>query len=364
MRRSRALIRIITMMMVLGLAAGAGRFTVFAAGGTSEDARQSSFEYKKYLTDDLYKKALRAKMKSVYGKIGEHMDDSLTIPIPGLVETYTYAKGRMTGSDQFVPQGICRAGDYWLITAYDAEKKNNSVIYVVSPERRELVSTIMLPNKFHAGGIAFDGEEIWLTGDTSDKYKGNPFLQYIRYEDLLKMAEEPFHIVSDDEISEAVYIKNKPSFLECDNGMLWVGTYIGSKSSHDAYMYGYRIENTEKGAALNTIAVSVISGIDSSAQGADIEDDYLYVSSSYKGAIAGIKSSFVTKYSIRPVYEGRTVLDVEGREVKRIEVPKMNEELLVENGRIHLNFESATEVWRTAVINTDRILAVDQSLWN
>ena len=146
--------------------------------------------------------------------------------------------------------------------------------------------------------------------------------------------------------------------------MLWVGTYIGSKSSHDAYMYGYRIENTEKGAALNTIAVSVISGIDSSAQGADIEDDYLYVSSSYKGAIAGIKSSFVTKYSIRPVYEGRTVLDVEGREVKRIEVPKMNEELLVENGHIHLNFESATEVWRTAVINTDRILAVDQSLWN
>ncbi len=110
------------------MAAGAGCLPVFAAGGTSEDAQQSSFEYKKYQTDDLYKKALRAKMKSVYGKIGEDMDDSLTIPIPGLVETYTYAKGGMTGSDQFVPQGICRAGDLWLITAYDAEKKCNTLI--------------------------------------------------------------------------------------------------------------------------------------------------------------------------------------------------------------------------------------------
>ena len=346
------------------MAAGAGCLPVFAAGGTSEDTQQSSFEYKKYQTDDLYKKALREKMKSVYGKIGEDMDDSLTIPIPGLVETYTYAKGGMTGSDQFVPQGICRAGDLWLITAYDAEKKCNSVIYAVDPERKEIVSTVIMPNKFHAGGVAFDGENIWLTGDTSDKYKGNPFLQYIRYEDFMNMTEEPFHRVSAAEISDPVYIKNKPSFLECDNGMLWVGTYIGSRSTHDAYMYGYRIEKTETGAALNTIAVSVISGIDSSAQGADIEGDYMYVSSSYKGAIAGIKSSFVTKYSIRPVYEGRSVLDVEGREVKRIEVPKMNEELLVENGRIHLNFESATEVWKKAVINTDRILAVDQSLWN
>ena len=74
-----------------------------------------------------------------------------------------------------VPQGICIAGDYMLVTAYDsgdfyknpkqgAHKINPSVLYVLSnqtPGSRELLTTIVLPDRNHVGGVAFDGKNIW-----------------------------------------------------------------------------------------------------------------------------------------------------------------------------------------------------------
>ena len=41
----------------------------------------------------------------------------------------------------------------------------------------------------------------------------------------------------------------------------------------------------------------------------------------------------------------------------------MNEELFVEDGEIHINFESAANAYIMPVIETDRILALKKSLW-
>ena len=60
----------------------------------------------------------------------------------------------------------------------------------------------------------------------------------------------------------------------------------------------YRITEEEGRKKLNTTVYSLISGLDSSAQGADIEGNFLYVSSSFKGSAVGVKSSFITKYDI------------------------------------------------------------------
>ncbi len=334
-----------------------------AETGKDAAAVQSSFEYKKYADHSEYRKDLKWKMTSVHSAIAGYMDDDRTIPIPGLVRTYTSHDGIDSESSSYIPQGLCKAGGYFLITAYDAEKINNSVIYVVDASSRQVVSTLTLPNTFHAGGIAFDGKEIWLTGDTSDAYKGAPFVQYIKYDVFLNMLNERLHEVKPSEMSGYVYIKNKPSFLECDGGRLWVGTYIGRKGTAEGYMNGYRITDGEDNGKLNTTLYAVISGIDSSSQGADIEGNYLYVSSSYKGSVSGLKTSFITKYEISPLNQGMTALYVKNREVTRVEVPKMNEEILVEGGEIHINFESAADAWKKPVIVTDRILAVRQSCW-
>ena len=50
-------------------------------------------------------------------------------------------------------------------------------------------------------------------------------------------------------------------------------------------------------------------------------------------------------------------------ELKRIEVPRMNEELIVTDGSVIINFEAAADCWLTTVIATDRLLAVSDSIW-
>ena len=327
------------------------------------DGSQSSFEYKNYANQDEYRSELDFMMHRVYSSIGGAIDDAATIPIPGLVSTYTKAGGQVNESSQFVPQGICQAEKYILITAYHSKKKYNSVIYVVDTDNNSLVSTLTVPNKYHLGGIAFDGNNIWLTGDTSDKYKGEPFVQYIRYDDFAGMIEDPVREVRQNEVSKPLYIKNKPSFLECDNGILWVGTYIGRESSKRGYMNGYKINETAAGPKLNTFMYSVISGLDSSVQGVDIKDDNLYVSSSYAGAIGSVRSSFVTKYNFADAKKGDRDINISNKELKRVEVPKMNEEILVTDSGIIMNFEAAAECWKTVVIATDRLLAVRDSIW-
>lgn len=351
---------IISVVLILCITAAAFQMPAYAA----EKQRQSSFDYKKYPDNEQYRDALYWAMNDVYNTISGNIDDSKTLPIPGLIKTYSASKDKKKASKQFVPQGICRAGRFWLVTAYDAKKKYRSVIYAVDPLMKEMVATVVLPNRFHVGGIAFDGENIWITGDTSDKYKGEPFLQYITFENFRKMIDEPVHLIKKGEISKRVYIKNVPSFLEYDKGTLWVGTYVGRKKTAEAYMYGYKVLSDEAGVRLNTLLVTIISGIDSSAQGADIDGNNLYVSSSYQGGNIAIKSSYITRYNITPLKDGIQSLSVAGREVSRVEVPKMNEEILVENGHVYINFESASETWWTSVIKTDRILSIDKSLWN
>ena len=41
----------------------------------------------------------------------------------------------------------------------------------------------------------------------------------------------------------------------------------------------------------------------------------------------------------------------------------MNEEIIVDGSTVHINFESGAAHWKRALINTDRILAVDEGLW-
>ena len=306
---------------------------------------------------------LRRKMADVYHTFSGRIDDDKIFPIPGLIETVAEEDGISTALTGYIPQGLCRAGDYLLITAYDVSKQHNSVIYAVDTADNRLVSTLTMPNRYHAGGIAFDGENIWMTGDTSDNYSGDPFVQYMTYNTFLEHASVPVSSVDETELSEHIYIQNKPSFLDCDEGILWVGTYAGAKDTSDGYANGYKIIGEPGAPRLNTMMYSIITGIDSSSQGMDIDEGYLYVSSSYNGHVKSVKSSFVTKYSLSGAGIYPFNYDVRGSEISRVEVPKMNEEILVEDSEVRINFESGADYWRFCVIRTDRVLPVSKSLW-
>ena len=89
--------------------------------------------------------------------------------VPGLA----YTELEEYGCNQMVPQGICIAGEYMLISAYDNGPRaglirdesyvpQNSVIYILSCGRGEFLTTLILPDVNHVGGLAFDGSRVWI----------------------------------------------------------------------------------------------------------------------------------------------------------------------------------------------------------
>lgn len=64
--------------------------------------------------------------------------------MPGMLNTNVAEFGCGT----MIPQGITVAKSYFFITAYDSQGIENSVVYVLSKADKELMTTIILPNKF------------------------------------------------------------------------------------------------------------------------------------------------------------------------------------------------------------------------
>lgn len=145
-----------------------------------------------------------------------------SFPVPGLASTYLN-EGVCT---EMVPQGICRAGDYILISAYDngteeREESFHSVIYVLSNtdyKNRSLLTVLELPDVTHAGGLAFDGTYVWIA---KGKTKTCSAIAY----DLIDHAAKSRRICySIDEYAATLDCGIRASFLTYEQGCLWIGT--------------------------------------------------------------------------------------------------------------------------------------------
>lgn len=152
--------------------------------------------------------------------------------VPGL--KHTNIDG--TVCTDMVPQGLCIAGDYLLITAYDAKEAHNSVVYVLSHaggNRGEYLATLVLPNRNHAGGIAFDGSLIWIAQSSDKTLKG------FSYETLQRaVASGADSVRVEYEISTDKLLKTA-SLVTYYDGLLWVGTFAEKESG---ILYGYQAE--------------------------------------------------------------------------------------------------------------------------
>ena len=89
--------------------------------------------------------------------------------IPGLAQT---DQGKNTVCRTMIPQGVCVAGNYLLVSAYDNKSevevkdsnykhsdKHNSVIYVIDKNTKKYITTIILENNTsHVGALAWNGK--------------------------------------------------------------------------------------------------------------------------------------------------------------------------------------------------------------
>lgn len=346
-------------------------------GKVKELGAKTSTTHKTYQTTSAYQAAYRYKMPHSWmeflsvGKDG--IDFSKSFAQPGVITTnYTNDDKTYKNSGNYIPQGICYAGDskktkkYRIISAYNAEaKKYPSVFYVMEQEGNSADytyrTTLVLNEEAHThnGGVAFDGENLWVCGPYL-----NEDISYIRYATLeqaiQKAKDEGVHsvLVSYDN-EEPIHVAKHPSFLTYAHNKLWIGNYFGKGETKKGVLIGYEIQNKKSAVSLSESVF--VNNLPSSSQGAYIDGNDLYVSSSY-GSTKMSSTSRIARYSVPGLKENRIRIQLGQPEVVH-EVPKMNEEILIDGNTIYTVFESSANKWMNARLITDRVLAFNKSLW-
>lgn len=179
---------------------------------------------KKYSTKASFTKSPAYK---TYKKMQSAMKYTKSFAIPGM-KTTNVAGFSCTS---MVPQGMCLAGSYFLITAYDYKKTDYSVVYVVSRSSKSYITTIVLPSKAKVGGIAYDGTNIWIS-----KGKAVASFPYTVVTDAVNSGKAYSELAS---YRSTYSLDSTASFMGCYNNILWVGTFSQSSST----MKGFSVTN-------------------------------------------------------------------------------------------------------------------------
>lgn len=164
--------------------------------------------------------------------------------IPGLAPTADddLTKGYIQ-CNNLCPQGFYFAGDYLLTTAYCMDDIHNSCIFIYNKNSGEYLRTIVLDQKSHVGGAAYDGENVWIC------HAGDKALECISYKELKNYASGKQGIVARNTVTLKA-INTKPSavtYNEAD-GRLWVAEYVSLpnyKKGDVPYMAAYQYEDGE-----------------------------------------------------------------------------------------------------------------------
>ena len=254
-----------------------------------------------------------------------------TYGMPGLSSSSS-----MVGStNQMVPQGICVAKNYILITAYAANEKYCSVIYVLSKKTGKLLKTLETSDANHVGGIAFDGRCVYVARSTQNQ------VGVIDYSTIAAAVKKKGNVVTIN-YAKTIDVYQTASFITYYKNRLWVGyCNTSSKSKNQGYINGYEISGKKASdITLNTWDNVCIGGLPNSANGAD----FAKVNGEVRLAV---NVSLGRKYdSTRYVYDVDVKNGTTNLLFKQMQPPMM-EESCVSGGKTYTIFESAATKYST-----------------
>ncbi len=254
--------------------------------------------------------------------------------------------------NRMIPQGSCYYDGYIFLTAYCQEENgtgsnltwssvHQSVIYVLDASTKDYITTMVMPNKSHAGGITYADGYLWVShtgsGDTG-------YVYYYSYSEIKSTLE---YVVNDSSVtaidlskitrgSASLGAGNKASFLTTYKGYLCVGEYYKDKND-TAKVYLYTPDVLRSGGEPE-ISVGTIPG---NANGMvfytianktylliNANEGYLVPSFSYIYEINSVTNKITSSYK------------------KRMELPCMVEEAFIYGGRVYFVFESGAYKYR------------------
>lgn len=294
---------------------------------------------KKYSTKTSFTKSPAYK---TYKKMRTYMSYTRSFAIPGM-KTTNVAGFQCTS---MVPQAICHAGSYLLISAYDSKGVDYSVIYVVSKAAKSYVTTIVLPSKAKVGGMAYDGMNIWISKGTS-------------------VASFPYSVVTDAVNSGASYktlanystvskVNGTASYMGYYNNVLWVGSFSQSSST----MYGYSIADKTKAPSLQQTYTMTVP---SKTQGITFDSDgKMILTRSYRTKKA--KSGYISQ--IRTYYPSYSNAGTTGKVLKNTALAVTTMPPMVEGVAIYGTYTYAlfsSSHYTSCKYPVDRVIALKTS---
>lgn len=261
-----------------------------------------------------------------------------SIIIPGLQNT------NLNGfaCTSMVPQGLTFAKSYMLMSAYDKSKVENSVIYVIKKSTKKLVTTVELPSQTHAGGLAYDGRNLWITSGSN--------LLSIPFSKISSAASKNQSYLEIPEYASKVAVGQQAATIAYYKSKLWVASYNELSSG---YLGSYTIVNKTGTPSLTLCSrikvANRIQGMAFTSKGQLILSRSCQTNSKQRGFLHQLD---VYKPNVKKASKGIIKL---GRVRKHVDMPTMNEEIAISGSYLYVNYESGA--FSTAVNRMDRICA-------
>lgn len=284
-----------------------------------------------------------------------------TYIIPGLNATETQVfgeKGTSSICTSMTPQGLAVTENYVLVSAYCYSNTHNSVIYVIDKTSHKFIKEIVLRNKSHVGGLAYDPihHNIWIAGMS----RGIPQVNAITLKQLEDYSFQKENLPITYSQSYDLYAIARSSFLTYYDKSLYVGYFTENTAS---IMEEYSItddgtlvtqlptDSLDKSDTITPIALpSDMRVITEQAQGVAFYKDKILFSHSY-----GILPS-----SLQVFNDSLNKLLEEDAAIRNIRFPEKLEQIYVDGDDLYVLFESAAYGYRaSSLFKIDRILKLN-----
>lgn len=290
-----------------------------------------------------------------------------TYIIPGLkaAKTIKYDTKQPDMCTSMTPQGIDVTDQYIFVSAYCHTKEHNSVIFMIDKNTGELIKEIIMPNKTHAGSLAYDNinKLLWVTDQKNGQAAASLYsitaLENYQYRKTKKAL--PFlHTYQLEGLT-------KNSFMAFRGGSLYAGYFsltgnsIINKYSVDEIVQERKEatelyeEMDEERESLSKVALDQEwADILPQIQGLEVFGNYLFLSQSY-----GYADSKLRIYERDAVDEEKYSLKAK-EELISYTLPNRLEQICVQGGRLYLLFESGAYAYRGIPVHcVDRIVTVE-----
>ena len=269
---------------------------------------------------------------------------------------------------QFVPQGMTKIYEQnkYLVSGYMADE-SPSRFYVIDGETKKVEKYFTLETSEgkayngHAGGVASYGSSIWIVSSNEE----GGFIYRILLEDIEKVEEDGEVVVIDSYIDS----NNNADWCFVHDNKLFVGEFYlegkydtderhhfknTSGKTYGALAFGFTINEVKKGGLQDNKPVCAIS-VDDKCQGVAVTEDGKFITSSSYSVFNNSKINMYENVLLKessttfrftagceiPVY----FLD-ENAIISSKEVPIMSEEIVVNEGKLYILFESGAKKYK------------------